>query len=158
MQDYLNTPLTYEERLELIPALVDIARMYYDEPDDKINIFAGICYQLATFTDVRGGYIKMTRLMRELGYTGDDGYFEGTEPSNFTSYDEWEPRAFMCLLLSDYLFSTLDEYTVEDIQIDETEQKPLLQKVKDKFNNFVQHIKDFHEARAKMEAAARVSV
>lgn len=148
MQDYLNTPLTYEERLELIPALVDIARMYYDEPDDKIHIFAGICYQLVHFADVHGGYGKMTRLMKELGYTGDDGYFEGTEPSNFTSYDEWEPRAFMCLLLSDYLFSTLDDYTAEDIQIDETEPVTLLQKVKDKFNSFVEHIAAFHKAKA----------
>jgi len=149
MTDYLNTPLDYDERLELIPALVDVARMYYDEPDDKIHIFAGICYQLVHFANVRGAYGKMTRLMRELGYTSDDGYFEGTEPSNFTSYEEWEPRAFMCLFLSDYLFSTLDEYA-EDIQIDETEteQKTLIQKVKDKFNSFVEHVAAFHKAKA----------
>jgi hypothetical protein len=56
----------------------------------------------------------------------------------------------MCLLLSDYLFSTLDDYTVEDIQIDETEteQKPLIQKVKDKFNSFVEHVAAFHKAKA----------
>ena len=157
MKTYLDIPLTYEERLELIQALVDVARMYYDEPDDKINMFAGICYQIQNFTNVISGYCKMTKLMREFGYTEDYDYFEGPEPRTFTSYEEWEPRAFMCLLLSEYLFSTLDEYA-EDIQIDETEQKSLLQKVKDKFNNFVQHLKDFHEARAKMEAATRVSV
>lgn len=156
MSNYLNTELDYDERLELIPALSDIARIYYDEPD-KINLFAGICYQLMELGKVQGAYTKMTRLMREIGYTSEYDYFEGPEPQEFTIIEEWEPRAYMCLLLSDYLFSTLDEYA-EDIQIDETEQKPLLQKVKDKFNSFVQHIKDFHEARAKIEAAARVSV
>jgi hypothetical protein len=54
----------------------------------------------------------------------------------------------MCLFLSDYLFSTLDEYTVEDTQIDETEIVTLLQKVKDKFNSFVEHVAAFHKAKA----------
>jgi hypothetical protein len=144
MLNHLNTQLDYDERLELIPALVDIARMYYDEPEDKINMFAGICYQLVNFANVRGGYSKMTRLMKELGYTGDDGYFEGTEPRDFKSYDEWESRAYMCLFLSEYLFNTLDEHIVEI----ETEQKPLLQKVKDKFNSFVDNIAAFHKAKA----------
>lgn len=145
MQDYLNTPLNYDERLELIPALVDVARMYYD--NDYLNIHAGICYQLAHFANISSAYSKMTRLMVEIGYTGNDSYFEGSEPSSFTSYEEWEPRAFMCLFLSDYLFSTLDEYA-EDIQIDETEPVTLLQKVKDKFNSFVEHIAAFHKAKA----------
>lgn len=146
MQEYLNTPLTYEERLELIPALVNIASTYYDD-QDKINIYAGICYQLVHLFDVRSAYSKMTRLMNEIGYTSDDSYFEGPEPSTFDSADQWEPRAFMCLLLSDYLFNTLDEY-YEDIQIDETEPVTLLQKVKDKFNSFVEHITAFHKAKA----------
>jgi hypothetical protein len=147
MQVYLNTPLDYDERLELIPALVDVARMYYD--NDYLNIHAGICYQLAHFANVSSAYSKMTRLMVEIGYTGNDNYFEGSEPSSFTSYEEWEPRAFMCLFLSDYLFSTLDDY-VQDIQINETEteQKSLLQKVKDKFNSFVEHVAAFHKAKA----------
>jgi hypothetical protein len=142
----LNKPLTYDERLELIPALVDIARMYYD--NEYLNPYAGICYQLAHFANIPSAYSKMARLMTEIGYTGNDNYFEGPEPSSFTSYEEWEPRAFMCLFLSDYLFSTLDEYTVEDIQIDETETVTLLQKVKDKFNSFVEHIADFQKAKA----------
>lgn len=155
MQKYLNTELDYDERLELIAALSDIARIYYDEPD-KIDIRTGICYQLMELANVQNAYGKMACLMKEIGYLED--YFEGQSPYSFKSIDEWEPRAFMCLLLSDYLFNTLDDYTVEDIQIDETESKSLWQKAKDKFNNFVQHLKDFHEARTKMEAAARVSV
>jgi hypothetical protein len=145
MQDYLNTPLDYDERLELIPALVDVARMYYD--NDYLNIHAGICYQLAHFANVPSAYSKMTRLMVEIGYTGNDSYFEGPEPSSFNSYEEWEQRAFMCLLLSDYLFDTLDEH-YEDIQIDKTEPVTLLQKVKDKFNSFVEHIAAFHKAKS----------
>jgi hypothetical protein len=148
MQVHFKNQLDYDERLELIPALSDIARIYYDEPD-KINLFAGICYQLMELGKVQGAYTKMTRLMREIGYTSEYDYFEGPEPQEFTIIEDWEPRAYMCLLLSDYLFSTLDEYT-EDIQIDETEteQKPLFQKVKDKFNSFVEHIADFQKAKA----------
>jgi DNA polymerase III delta prime subunit len=147
MKYYFDTPLTYDERLELIPALSDVARMYYDEPDTKINMFAGICYQLVHFANVKSAYSKMARLMVEIGYSGEDSYFEGPSPTTFTSYDDWEQRAFMCLLLSDYLFSTLDEYA-EEIEIDETEQKSLFQKVKDKFNSFVEHIAAFHKAKA----------
>lgn len=157
MKYYFDTPLTYDERLELIPALSDVARMYYDEPDTKINLFAGICYQLVHFANVKSAYSKMARLMVEIGYSGEDSYFEGQSPTSFTSYDDWEQRAYMCLFLSEYLWDTLQDY-VTDIQIDETESKSLWQKAKDKFNNFVQHLKDFHEARTKMEAAARVSV
>jgi hypothetical protein len=145
VKDYLYTPLDYDQRLELIPALVDIARMYYD--GNGINIRAGICFQLANFANVRSAYSKMTRLMIEIGYTYDDKYFEGPELTSFNSYEEWEPRAFMCLLLSDYLFSTLDDYA-EDIQINEIEQKSFIQKVKDKFNSFVESIEAFHKAKA----------
>jgi hypothetical protein len=144
MSNYLNTELDYDERLELIAALSDIARIYYDEPE-KIDIRTGICYQLMELANVQNAYGKMACLMKDIGYTDD--YFEGANPYSFNSIEEWEPRAYMCLLLSDYLFSTLDEHT-EDIQIDEIEQKPLLQKVKDKFNSFVDNIAAFHKAKA----------
>jgi hypothetical protein len=144
MQKYLNTALDYDERLELIAALSDIARIYYDEPD-KIDILTGICYQLMELANVQNAYGKMACLMKEIGYLED--YFEGSSPYSFKSIEDWEPRAFMCLLLSEYLFNTLDEHC-EDIQIDETEQKPLLQRVKDKFNSFVEHVAAFHKAKA----------
>lgn len=101
--------LTYEERLELIPALSYLAEVYYDKPEE-IHFGAGICYGLGEICNVEHAYGKMIKLMNEIGYSTEAEYFEGAKPRTFKSIEEWEPRAYMCLLLSEYLWASLDEF------------------------------------------------
>lgn len=137
--------LTYEERLELIPALVDVARAYYEEPD-KINTLAGICYNVMEIGKVKGAYWKIGALMQELGYNGFE-YFEGQQP-NDTKDDlvAWEKRAIMCLVLSEYLWSTLDAAMPVDI-VEPEPTKSVFQKVKDKVNEFQENLRVYFESR-----------
>lgn len=137
MKDHLSTPLSYDERIELIPALSDVAKMYYDHPN-QINMFAGICYQLVHFASIGSAYSKMTRLMREIGYTEDDSYFEGDKPVNFKDYEDWEPRAYMCLFLSEYLMSTL---VVKEDEPELAAEQSTWDKIKDKVKSlFTDHV------------------
>ena len=128
--------LTYDERLELIPALVDVARAYYEEPD-KINTLAGVCYNVMEIGKIKGAYWKIGSLMFELGYNGYE-YFEGQQP-NETKDDlvAWEKRAIMCLVLSEYLWNTLDDAL--DVNFDEPTES-VLQKVKGKLNAFKENL------------------
>jgi len=137
--------LTYEERLELIPALVDVARAYYEEPE-TINTLAGICYNVMEIGKVKGAYWKIGALMQELGYNGFE-YFEGQQP-NDTKDDlvAWEKRAIMCLVLSEYLWSTLDAAMPVNI-VEPEPKKSLFQKVKDKVNEVQENLRLYFETR-----------
>lgn len=137
--------LTYEERLELIPALVDVARAYYEEPE-TINTLAGICYNVMEIGKVKGAYWKIGALMQELGYNGFE-YFEGQQPDD-TKDDlvAWEKRAIMCLVLSEYLWSTLDAAMPVNI-VEPEPKKSIFQKVKDKVNEVQENLRVYFEAR-----------
>ncbi len=150
--------LTYEERLELIPALVDVARAYYEEPD-KLNLAAGICYNVMEVGKVKTAYIKIGCLMKELGFEGD--YFEGDAPTDTKdNYEAWEKRAYMCLVLSEYLWNTLDDSL--EVNLDEEPTKSIFQKVKDKVNAIQENLRVYFEARgglmSKLDKSERVSV
>lgn len=123
--------LEYEERLELITALSDLAEVYFNEPY-RINIGAGICYSLMEVCKVNAAYGKMNSLMREIGYTDECDYFEGPEPSSFMKIEDWEPRAYMCLFLSEYLWNNLDESEEEP----EPEAEP---SIWEKIKSFFKH-------------------
>ena len=156
-------PLSYEDRVALIPALVDVARAYYEEPE-TISPHAGICYNLMEIAKVRGAYWKMGSVMQELGYNGFE-YFEGNQPDD-TKDDlvAWEKRAIMCLILSEYLYDTLEAELPEGdtIQALPTKPKSIFQKVKDKVNEFTENLRVYFEARgglmSKLDKSERVSV
>lgn len=141
----IKIELSYEERLELIPALVDVARAYYEEPD-KINLCAGICYNVMEIGKVKGAYFKIGALMQELGYNGFE-YFEGQQPDD-TKDDlvAWEKRAMMCLILSEYLWSTLDTAMPVDT-VEPVPTKSIFQKVKDKVNEVQENLRLYFETR-----------
>lgn len=144
----IKIELSYEERLELIPALVDVARAYYEEPD-KINTLAGICYNVMEIGKVKGAYFKIGALMQELGYNGFE-YFEGQQPDD-TKDDlvAWEKRAYMCLVLSEYLWSTLDAVMPKET-VESEPTKSIFQKVKDKVNEVQENLRLYFEARANL--------
>ena len=141
----IKIELSYEERLELIPALVDVARAYYEEPD-KINLCAGICYNVMEIGKVKSAYCKIGGLMKELGFEGD--YFEGEEPTDTKdNYEAWEKRAIMCLLLSEYLWSTLDAALPVGETVQAKQTKSIFQKVKDKVNEVTENLRVYFENR-----------
>lgn len=124
--------IPYETRVELVPALSELARIYYEEPH-RICFTAGICYNLLELTKVEGAYHKISCVMRELGYNQYE-YFEGPEPTTYMSIEDWEQRAIMCLILSEYLYHwKLEE---EPIEL-EPEPKTFFQKVKDKLKSIL---------------------
>lgn len=139
MQKY---KLTQEERMELIPALSDIARAYYDEPS-KIDYGVGICYNLYEVAKLDGSYSKMGVLMKELGFNED--YFEeaGAQTVHTKSFEQWEERAYMCLFLSEYLYDTLEQELIAK----QESSKTLAQKAKDKLNELQENLRAFFEAR-----------
>lgn len=141
----IKIELSYEERLELIPALVDVARAYYEEPD-KLNLAAGICYNVMEVGKVRSAYIKIGCLMKELGFEGD--YFEGDSPTDTKdNYEAWEKRAIMCLVLSEYLWSTLDATMPVGDTVQSKQTKSIFQKVKDKVNEVQENLRLYFETR-----------
>jgi len=141
----IKIELSYEERLELIPALVDVARAYYEEPD-KLNLCAGICYNVMEIGKVRSAYHKIGALMKELGFEGD--YFEGDEPTDTKdNYKAWEKRAYMCLVLSEYLWSTLDAALPVGKTVQAKQTKSIFQKVKDKVNEVTENLRVYFENR-----------
>lgn len=141
----IKIELSYEERLELIPALVDVARAYYEEPD-KINTLAGICYNVMEIGKVESAYCRIGSLMKELGY--NDDYFEGFEPSDTKdNYEAWEKRAMMCLVLSEYLWSTLDATMPVGDTVQAKPTKSIFQKVKDKVNEVQENLRLYFETR-----------
>ena len=141
----IKIELSYEERLELIPALEDVARAYYEEPD-KLNLAAGICYNVMEIGKVKGAYFKIGGLMKELGFEGD--YFEGESPTDTKdNYEAWEKRAIMCLVLSEYLWSTLDATMPVGDTVQSKQTKSIFQKAKDKWNEFTENLRVYFENR-----------
>lgn len=143
------TPLTNEERLELIPALSSVAQAYYDAPEE-IHYNSGICYNLMHIGKVEWAYPKMGRLMRELGFTED--YFEDAidKPVSSKTFEEWEQRAYMCLFLSEYLMQTilgLEAPVESTVQSLPTKAKSIYQKAKDKVNEIQENLRLYFEAR-----------
>lgn len=153
------TPLTNEERLELIPALSTVAQTYYERPK-KIEYGVGICYHVAHFTSVRTAYEKVSKLMLELGFTED--YFEDAidKPVSSKTFEEWEQRAYMCLFLSEYLMQTITslEAPVEStVQSKPTKSKSIYQKAKDKVNELQENLRLYFEARDSLNSKIKGS-
>jgi hypothetical protein len=91
---------------QLIKNLITVAEKYYNEPckdyDDFIwsSFNNGICYALFKLTGSDyDSYDLMEEVMRELGYEET----ESTFGDYVYTHEEWEPRAYMCLILAEYL-------------------------------------------------------
>lgn len=82
---------------ELPDALRQIAERYFNGM--YVNVRSGICYALCDAYDYPGGYKHMARVMKELGFEND--FF--AEPDPTAARGSWEPRAWMCLVLAEYL-------------------------------------------------------
>lgn len=81
---------------ELSTNLRELAKDYFNGED--IDYHSGICSALADYTLSKSdAYHAMGDLMAELGF--HEAYFSGC--SDFR--DKWEPRAYMCLFLAEYL-------------------------------------------------------
>ena len=103
-----HKPHTFKELKALIPLLKQAAEMYFNDPR-SINTDNGICYVLEDILNPtrdrwdccdRPAYDMMDDLMRYMG-----------EPHEvYTVYtdtpESWEPRAYMCLFLAEYLKGT----------------------------------------------------
>lgn len=153
------TPLTYEERLELIPALSAVAQAYYDEPEN-IHHKSGICYNLMHIGNVEWAYPKMGRLMQELGFNED--YFENAadKPVYSKTFEEWEERAYMCLFLSEYLMQTIVGFEApadSTVQSLPTKAKSIYQKAKDKVNEIQENLRLYFEARDSLNSKIKGS-
>lgn len=88
----------------LSTGLRELASMYFD--GKPLNTACGICKPLAdlTGTTISGpqpAYYAMRVVMDELGFT--DTFFGGYSYKR----EDWEPRAYMCLLLAEYLEAPL---------------------------------------------------
>jgi hypothetical protein len=150
------TPLTNEERLELIPALSTVAQAYYDAPEE-IHYNSGICYNLMHIGKVEWAYPKMGRLMRELGFNED--YFENAadKPVYSKTFEEWEERAYMCLFLSEYLMATVTEIKAPVEPTVKVKTKSIYQKAKDKVNELQENLRLYFEARDSLNSKIKGS-
>lgn len=154
----IKQPLSYDERVELRNALLLVAIAYYDEPQ-IISTHAGICYNVMEIAKIRGAYWKISSLMQELGYNGFE-YFEGKHPSDTVDdFVAWEKRAIMCLILSEYLYDTLEtELPVEStVQSKPTKPKSIFQKAKDKVNELQENLQLYFEARDSLNSKIKGS-
>lgn len=88
-----ETALVYPE---LASCLRELAGDYFD--GDHIEHRSGICLALRDYMYSQSdAYHAMTSVMEELGYKS--AYFG---PSHVRR-ESWEPRAYMCLFLAEYL-------------------------------------------------------
>ncbi|CAB4241020.1 hypothetical protein UFOVP56_51 [uncultured Caudovirales phage] len=80
---------------ELPDALRQIAERYFNGM--YVNVRSGICLALCECYGVVDPYKQMGRVMKELGFEND--YLTRWT----TARADWEPRAWMCLILAEYL-------------------------------------------------------
>ena len=92
------------ERTRLIPSLEKTAERYFNK-DESLAIHCGICFVIKE-------YDLMNSLMKDIGEPEYrfDAYHD--------TWEEWEPRAWMCLFLVAYLKDELSE--------EETQGNPVL--------------------------------
>lgn len=90
--------MLYDEQKEaLIQGLYAVAENYFNDPS-TIDPDFGICYQLDTLMQGGYAYRYMRIVMEDMGEL--TGYFT---PSRQSTIEEWEQRAYMCLLLIEHL-------------------------------------------------------
>jgi hypothetical protein len=93
--------LSQEERIDLKEKLQMIAQWYFTG-EVLVSTSCGICNALSTtFGDDSIYYTRMDSLLWEFNRTTALGVYTD-------SYEEWEGRAYMCLILAEYLDSTID--------------------------------------------------
>ena len=80
---------------ELAPNLRVLAKDYFNGAE--VEHRNGICYALRHYMPSHDGYDAMGQLMGELKYKST--YFGPYRKRR----ESWEPRAYMCLLLAEYL-------------------------------------------------------
>lgn len=93
--------LSQEERINLKEKLQMIAQWYFTG-EVLVSTSCGICNALCTaFDEDSTYYTRMDSLLWEFqSYTTLGSYTD--------SYEEWEGRAHMCLILAEYLDTTID--------------------------------------------------
>jgi hypothetical protein len=98
-----NAELSLSQRHDLIQGLSEVAEFYFDdliEYGKDVNFNCGICAALHS-VDVPNPYSTMDKLMQEMGDNYYDNYLR------IETKKEWEPRAYMCLFLIEYLKDTI---------------------------------------------------
>lgn len=105
-----NEKLTQEDRQELIKGLTEVAQLYFNEnyiqydtlginaSANPLSITNGICSALSNLG--YGGYYLIEELEVEMDNRYDSYHC-------ITSPEGWEPRAYMCLFLVEYLKDTI---------------------------------------------------
>jgi hypothetical protein len=92
--------LSQEERIDLKEKLQMIARWYFTG-EVLVSTSCGICNALSEAFNSSIYYARMDLLLWEFNRTTALGSYTD-------SYEEWEGRAYMCLILAEYLDSTID--------------------------------------------------
>jgi hypothetical protein len=93
--------LSQEERIDLKEKLQLIAQWYFTG-EVLVSTSCGICNALSTaFGDDSIYYTRMDSLLWEFQRYASFGVYTD-------SYEEWEGRAYMCLILAEYLDTTID--------------------------------------------------
>jgi len=93
--------LSQEERIDLKEKLQLIAQWYFTG-EVFVDTACGICNALSAAFGANGlYYTRMDLLLWEFNRTTALGSYTD-------SYEEWEGRAYMCLILAEYLDSTID--------------------------------------------------
>jgi len=93
--------LSQEERIDLKEKLQLIAQWYFTG-EVLVSTSCGICNALCTaFDEDSTYYTRMDSLLWEFQRSMSLGSYTD-------SYEEWEGRAYMCLILAEYLDTTID--------------------------------------------------
>lgn len=106
-----NEELTKHDRERLIESLTEIAQLYFDgkyrflqmstSTEEKVVVITnGICCALSSLRQDFPAYY----LIEELEVEMDNRY---DNYCSITSPEGWEPRAYMCLFLVEYLKDTI---------------------------------------------------
>lgn len=92
--------LTQAERIDLKEKLQLIAEWYFTK-EEVVKTCCGICSALYSSFKDSNYYQLMNKLLVEI-----QGY---DYLANYTdTYEDWEGRAYMCLILVEYLDTTID--------------------------------------------------
>lgn len=106
-----NKELTKYDRERLIESLTEIAQFYFDgkyrfctmstSTEEKVVVITnGICCALSSLRQDFPGYYLIEQLEVEM-----DNRYDNYR--SITSPEGWEPRAYMCLFLVEYLKDTI---------------------------------------------------
>lgn len=92
--------LTQAERINLKEKLQLIAEWYFTK-EETVKTCCGICLALSTSFKDSNYYQLMNKLLVEIQ--------DSTYLANYTyTHEDWEGRAYMCLILVEYLDTTID--------------------------------------------------